>query len=141
MYEIQEVNEVEKLKLFLSKAKKEWSQETTYYTVEKEEQILATIGYQQVENYALLTTFVFSGTLEHQVILGIFEQVLQKIRSEEVEEVYLVTKENNGYELFSFFGFTVCEDVPEAVCKQKHYKQAKKLERNITLSTNLSTVQ
>lgn len=130
------------LHLFLKRANHEKEDRSSYCIVEKDKKIVATIGYQQVGTYCLLTTFVFSAFVDQHIILGLFEEALQTIRGQDVDEVYLVTRKATGNELFSFFGFRIVqeEEIPAAIYRLEHYQKALEKEDGRTLSTKLSPV-
>ncbi|GGE81995.1 GNAT family N-acetyltransferase [Priestia taiwanensis] len=150
MYVMREglVEDREALYRFLGedKKRKEGGSISPFFLVCHDDQVIGTIGYEQVEKNCLLKTFVFSATVDKMVFIKFFSYVLSLLRQKEINCVYLVTKGSATIHFFEEFGFISIEeyDLPESIQEIEHYQAAKQQKNSLLLvcdlCTNISTV-
>jgi N-acetylglutamate synthase-like GNAT family acetyltransferase len=121
-------------------------QQESFFILEDEiEKAQAVIGYEQEGNDALLRSLVVSPTIYSQHMVLFLQSVLSKLSEQNINRVYLLTKQNVVQDLFLLLGFEQTEDkdVSNNIKEMNHYKTTIKNENILVyqkeLYTNLST--
>lgn len=129
----------------LSTSGLEEQQESFFLLEDEVEKAQAVIGYEQEGNDALLRSLVVSPTIYSQHMVLFLQSVLSKLSEQNINRVYLLTKQNVVQDLFLLLGFEQTEDkdVSNNIKEMNHYKTTIKNENILVyqkeLYTNLST--
>lgn len=139
----------EKIRDFLGQAKMEDDKINELYgqfmLLEEDGNIQAVIGYEQVEQDALIRSCLFTPAVDNVTFLHFFETFLQYTKEKSIRQLYLLTKHPQSLTIFQFFQFYPVdkEQVSEGIRRLEHFcknvKQPKVIILNCQLLTKLST--
>lgn len=111
-----------------------------FYLLE-DETIQGVIGMERVEKEVLFRSFIFSKEVDTWNIYHFFESIIESIKQQGVEKLYLVTNSDTSLPFFQLFGFKQGESsrVSSKMKELSHFQQAISQQNACVLYTTLST--
>ena len=101
----------------------------------------AVIGFEQEGNEALLRSLVVAPTIYSQHMVLFLQSVLDKLKEEKINHVYLLTRQHVVQDLFLLLGFQQIdqEDVSNNIKEMNHYLSTIKNEEVLVYQKELYT--
>ncbi|WP_088070253.1 GNAT family N-acetyltransferase [Gottfriedia luciferensis] len=117
-------------------------QQESFFIMEDEAgKAQAVIGYEQDGSEALLRSLVVAPTIYSQHMVLFLQSVLDKLKEEMVNQVYLLTRQHVVQDLFLLLGFEQVEQesVSNSIKEMKHYQTTIKNEEVLVYQKELYT--
>ncbi|CAM3841130.1 GNAT family N-acetyltransferase [Mesobacillus thioparans] len=88
-------------------------------------QLKACLGVEPVDKAGLLRSFVVSPQIAQPDLMLLFKRAFLTAKSQELEELYLVTNKMSAISFFGSLGFEMLNqsEIPESLLEKNHLKQ------------------
>ncbi len=88
-------------------------------------QLKACLGVEPVDKAGLLRSFVVSPQIAQPDLMLLFKRAFLTAKSQELEELYLVTNKMSAVSFFGSLGFEMVNqsEIPESLLEKNHLKQ------------------